>query len=154
MTWNHKKNALTLKDCSVVLSVLSARGVTFSVYSGGIMGDLSKNFSRWEFQCKCGCGYDTVDYLLLSELQKLRDELNSAISINSGSRCKNHNSNVGGSSRSMHVQAKAADIVVSGYTSKEVFDILTCRFPNYYGKGLYNSFVHFDVRETPATWEG
>ena len=25
------------------------------------MGDLSENFSRSEFECKCGCGFATVD---------------------------------------------------------------------------------------------
>ena len=25
------------------------------------MGDLTKNISRYEIACKCGCGFDTID---------------------------------------------------------------------------------------------
>ena len=37
------------------------------------MGTVSKNFSRSEFACKCGCGFDAVDVDLLAGLQALRD---------------------------------------------------------------------------------
>ena len=30
------------------------------------MGDLTKNFSRSEFACKCGCGFDDIDLVLQS----------------------------------------------------------------------------------------
>ena len=33
------------------------------------MGDLTRNFSRNEFKCKCECGFDTVDYELVTILQ-------------------------------------------------------------------------------------
>ena len=36
------------------------------------MGDLSENFSRHEFACKCGCGNDTVDAELIRVLQSVR----------------------------------------------------------------------------------
>ena len=34
------------------------------------MGDLTSNLSRHEFACECGCGFDTVDFELVTVIQK------------------------------------------------------------------------------------
>jgi hypothetical protein len=44
------------------------------------MGDLSAHFSRSEFACKCGCGFDDVKPDLIEALEALRAILN-ALSI-------------------------------------------------------------------------
>jgi len=36
------------------------------------MGDLSPHFSRHEFACRDGCGYDTPEPELLAALEELR----------------------------------------------------------------------------------
>jgi len=73
------------------------------------MGDITKNFSRHEFTCKCGCGLNDIDHRIVHRLQVVRDILQVKITINSGCRCLNHNYNVDGKPASLHLIGKAAD---------------------------------------------
>lgn len=120
------------------------------------MGDLSPNFSRWEFECGCGCGFDTVDYELITVLEDLRSVFNQPITITSGCRCRRYNfsSKVGGSPYSLHMEGKAADIIVSNVLNELVRQELTKNYPRKYGIGRYKSFVHIDVRSAYARWSG
>ena len=77
------------------------------------MGDISKNFNRSEFACKCGCGYDNVDAMTLEIVQSVRDHFGQSVTITSGCRCPEYNAVVGGSKNSQHVKGRAADIVVA-----------------------------------------
>ena len=88
------------------------------------MGNLTKNFSKREFDCRCGCDmpedvYNNVKSLAI-ELQIIRDFTNESISINSGYRCLKHNRDIGSNDRSQHPKGKAADIVIDGYNPDEV----------------------------------
>jgi len=74
------------------------------------MGDLSKDFSRSEFACRCGCGFDDVNLILVERLQAIRNALGEPIRILSGCRCPTHNRKVGGSSASAHLAGHAADV--------------------------------------------
>lgn len=119
------------------------------------MGDLSKNFSRNEFTCLCGCGQDTVDAELIMVLENLREKLFSrAIMILSGCRCQKHNDNMGGRPLSYHILGKAADIVVDGASSDIVVECLKDIYPERYGIGSYpkRKFIHVDVRTKKARW--
>jgi len=120
------------------------------------MGNLSEHFDRAEFQCRCGCGWDTVDAELIRVLEDLRQSLdNRPITINSGCRCKMYNALVGGSPKSQHLLGKAADIRVEGFDPSEVADFLEDKYSNCYGIGRYDSFTHVDVRSgAPARWGG
>ena len=51
---------------------------------------LSDNFSRTEFACKCGCGFDTVDSLTLEALESIRKHFNKPVTVTSGCRCLVH----------------------------------------------------------------
>ena len=82
------------------------------------MGDVSKNFSRKEFACNCGCGFAAVDIALLCGLQELRDIAGRGITISSGCRCEARNKKVGGASKSFHKFAMAADIVIAQATEE------------------------------------
>nr|WP_055733276.1 D-Ala-D-Ala carboxypeptidase family metallohydrolase [Agarivorans gilvus] len=86
----------------------------------------------------------------------MRKELGKPIKINSAYRTPEHNHKVGGKKNSLHVQAKAADIVVSGMTPKDVhakiLDLIACKKMAEGGLGLYNTFVHYDVRGYKARW--
>ncbi len=113
------------------------------------MGDVSKNFSRKEFVCKCGCGFNAVDVDLLAGLQALRDLAGRPISITSACRCESHNKRVGGASKSQHKYAKAADIVIQGLTPGEMATL--AEKVDVFQKGAiitYNKdgFIHVDVR--------
>ncbi len=113
------------------------------------MGDVSKNFSRKEFACKCGCGFDAVDINLLAGLQALRDLANRSISITSACRCESHNKRVGGASKSQHKYAKAADVVIQGLTPAEMTKLAE-QVPEFQKGAVitYNGdgFIHVDVR--------
>lgn len=116
------------------------------------MGDISKNFNRSEFACKCGCGMDTVDTGLLFMLQDIRDKFG-PIMINSANRCETHNKSVGGSDASQHKKSRAADIVPLVASLEEVARYIDQSYSNC-GLGVYNSFIHVDSRNHKARWEG
>lgn len=121
------------------------------------MGDLSKNFSRWELECKDGCGFNTVDAELINEiLQPARDDLKRKIIItpNGGCRCYLQNIACGGSKNSQHKEGKAADIKVEGVSPQDVYEYFCKKFPDKYGFGLYPTFIHVDCRSIKARWVG
>ena len=118
------------------------------------MGDLSNNFSREEFACSCGCGFNVVDAELLAVLQTMREELDASIHINSSCRCLNHNKEIGGSPKSQHLLGKAADINVKGCTPLFVQEYLLGKYKGRYGIGSYKSFTHIDVRGVESRWIG
>jgi uncharacterized protein YcbK (DUF882 family) len=113
---------------------------------------LSEHFKRSEFACKCGCGFDTVDYELLVVLEDVREWANNIVHINSGCRCEQCNAYIGGSSGSQHMEPRAGDIVVRGRTPREVYEYLDERYPNKYGIGSYETFTHIDTRVNKARW--
>ena len=61
------------------------------------MGDISKNLSRWEFACGCGCGFDTADYALVNVLQSCvnyfehKYKRDIRIDITGPNRCREYN---------------------------------------------------------------
>jgi uncharacterized protein YcbK (DUF882 family) len=118
------------------------------------MGDISKHFWRWEFACNCGCGFDTVDTELDFILQvDLRYHYNKKVIIDSGCRCPYWNEHEEGSTGSWHLKARAADVRVEGVSPLAVYTHLNERYPNKYGLGLYDSFVHVDSRPDKARWD-
>ena len=125
------------------------------------MKKLTTNFNLSEFRCKDGT--DVPAELmpnvqkLANELQRLRDELGLPIKINSGYRTKSYNKKIGGASNSMHVQAKAADIVVTDITPtnlyKRIEKLIEEGKVNFKGVGVYDTFVHVDVRDRRSRWD-
>ena len=122
---------------------------------------LTKNFDLKEFECKCGCKMPLEVYenviKLAGELQKLRTYLDRPIKINSAYRCESHNSNVGGSKTSQHLLGKASDITVQSLNPAEVFivieDLIDMGEMLQGGLGLYDTFVHYDIRKSKARWD-
>ena len=107
---------------------------------------ISNYFTRKEFECKCGCGFATVDVELLEVLEFVRVSFNKPVTINSACRCDSHNSSVGGADGSKHKLGIAADIVVKDIDPLDVYKFLDAAYPVSYGIGKYNSFTHIDVR--------
>lgn len=118
------------------------------------MGDISKNFSRSEFACKCGCGFQTIDVDLIKILETIRSHFKEPVKINSACRCDEHNARVKGSQASKHKQGIAADIIVRDVKPYDVYLFLDSFMPNSYGLGLYKTFTHVDVRKIKARWKG
>ena len=118
------------------------------------MGDLSKNFSRHEFACRC-CGRAEINQRLVDALQELRDLAGLPVRVTSGYRCPEHNRAIGGATRSQHLLGTAADIVVRGMTPAEMYRLAEDieAFHNG-GIGVYpdKGFIHVDVRDGRARW--
>ena len=111
---------------------------------------IAPHFNRSEFACKCGCGFDTVDVLLVEALEAIRDYFGTAITPTSGCRCPTHNKAVNGAPNSQHLRGRAADIQVRDVALSKIAD-----FAEDLGLsvGRYNTFIHIDSRSgTPARW--
>lgn len=123
--------------------------------------NLTKNFSKSEFDCNCGC--DMPDDVLLeitklaSQLQYVRDFVRKPIKLTNAYRCPKHNKAVGGVSNSQHILGKAADIQISDMEPAEVYNTIDNLAEHGHilqgGLGKYNSFVHYDIRKTKARWD-
>jgi len=124
------------------------------------MGDLARYFSTWELICHCNddnCpGKSTKpSAILLGGLDKLREFSGCAININSGIRCKDHNTKKGGSDNSRHLpqHADAADVVIQGKNVREMVDLaLKIACFRYGGIGIYQNRIHLDTRPYLARW--
>ena len=114
---------------------------------------LSRNFERAEFACRCGCGFDGVSMRLVSALQQLRDGLGKPVRVTSACRCAAHNKRCGGAAKSTHLSGRAADVKVAGLTpadiAREAEEIPAFRDG---GMGRYKTFLHLDVRGHRARW--
>ena len=126
------------------------------------MGDLTENFSLREFRCKDGTDVppELVENvkLLAKNLQVIRQRIGKPLRIVSGYRSPAYNKKCGGTKKSQHMQAKAADLRVSGMSSDELHAIIIELIDDAKimqgGVGKYPSFVHYDVRGRKARWSG
>ena len=122
---------------------------------------LEKNFSLHEFKCKDGTEVpeDLIDNvkLLAENLQVLRDYIQKPIIVISGYRTLEYNTKIGGAKRSLHLVAKAGDIVIPGITPLEIKDTILQLIKEGKmkegGIGIYSTFVHYDVRGWKARWD-
>lgn len=132
------------------------------------MGDITRNFSRREFRCKCGCGLADPHPVLVCAAQYLADWLRAdRVIVHSGSRCAAHNAAVGGAPGSMHLRQPglggytcAADLRFPGLPILDVVKAaeIVPPFANG-GLGVYIDarpggvdFVHVDCRRGEARW--
>jgi len=139
------------------------------------MGDLTKNFSRAEFSCRCGCGFDVADFSLVEMLQSIADRIyedgpqlsgfGTYCVVTSGCRCPAHNRAVGGAEHSQHLLGRAADMQFfhrskdgSKGTIVSVDTVYSCikkiDFKSSTSVGVYDSFIHIDSRTGgPKFWD-
>ena len=115
---------------------------------------LTKNFSKSEFECKCGNCEIPKEVLpniqkLANQLQVLRTATEQPIRINSAYRCLKHNRNIGSNDSSQHVLGKAADIVIKGQIPEQTANLIESLISNgdilQGGLGKYNTFTHYDI---------
>lgn len=125
--------------------------------SGTGMGDLSRNLSRYEISCKCGCGYDSIDAETLRVFQECIDhiqrnsETRLVVDVHSGCRCFAWNDHEGGADNSYHLKARAIDFSIRGIDPTLVSLYLSRKYRGKYGVGNYPTFTHLDTR-TDGTW--
>ena len=107
------------------------------------MGDITRDFSRHEFACKCKCGFDAININLIHRLQVVRDILRVEIVVNSGCRCNGHNYSVGGKTSSLHLDGLAVDWTVE---DEEKFMEAGRLLANWSGGfHQYSNFIHTDI---------
>lgn len=123
---------------------------------------LTENFNLDEFHCNDGTPVPN-EYMenvlkLANNLQVLRDEIKTSITVISGYRTPEYNSrkDVGGKKASKHLIAQAADIVTRVHTPQQLAFIIERLIKDKKmkqgGIGIYPSFIHYDVRGTKARW--
>ena len=123
---------------------------------------LSENFSLSEFRCNDGTDVpeEYMDNVkkLTENLQILRDIIGKPIIVISGYRSPDYNKKISGVKRSQHMLAKAADIIIRGMDTRDVAnlikDLIKQGKMHSGGVGLYETFVHYDVRGRNARWYG
>lgn len=121
---------------------------------------LTPNFNKKEFASKDGAGMPEPVWenikTLAKQLEVLRSALNKPITISSGFRSVSHNKRIGGVSDSQHVLGKASDLQVSGLKPKKVYETIEKLIKQgkmlQGGLGLYDTFVHYDIRGQEARW--
>jgi uncharacterized protein YcbK (DUF882 family) len=122
---------------------------------------LTKNFTKEEFDSKDGSEMpdDVLPNIqkLANQLQYVRDYLEQPIKVNSGYRSLTHNTAIGGSQNSQHLIGRAADIRVKNISSKTLYDLIEDLIDKgeilQGGLGLYNTFVHYDIRKSKVRWD-
>lgn len=94
---------------------------------------------------------------LAEQLQVIRDEIKLPININIAYRPYWWEKMRGRKGTSQHTLGKAADITVKGMSTKVLHKIILNLAQDGEiingGVGLYNTFVHYDIRPYPARWK-
>jgi uncharacterized protein YcbK (DUF882 family) len=122
---------------------------------------LTKNFSLSEFACHDGTPVpeSKIDNVkaLANNLQVIRDELGAPLQILSGYRTPTWNTKVGGAAKSMHKEAKAADLTTKGLSPRQlhakIASLIKAGKIADGGLGLYRGFVHYDIGAV-RRWNG
>lgn len=112
------------------------------------------NFRVNEFACSDGSDPVFISPELVKVLQKIRNHFKVPVTINSAYRTPTKNKAVGGTAYSQHLYGTAADIVVKGVPPKTVAAYAETLLQGTGGIGIYNTFVHIDVRKTKSRWKG
>ena len=95
--------------------------------------------------------------VLAEQLQIIRDYVGQPITINIAYRPHWWEKMRGRNGKSQHCLGKAADIVVKGMGTKElhkaILELIEQGKIVNGGVGLYNTFIHYDIRPYPARWK-
>ncbi len=99
-------------------------------------------FTRTEFDCRCGCGYNVVKPQFLLKLDLARTFAGIPFVLNSGCRCPDHNKAVKSTSEN-HIIGVAADIRCN--TSSNRHKVLSGLFAVGFQRiGVYRTYIHVD----------
>lgn len=116
--------------------------------------NLTKNFVKERFACKCGCGYNVIQLHFVQRLQLIRDEVGFPMRVTSGCRCPVWNKHEGGTEKSAHVKGEAADIACTN--SYQRFMIIAVAIALGFKRfGISKNFIHLDMGEDlphPRIW--
>ena len=123
---------------------------------------LSPAFRVREFRCRDGTDTILIDEGLVVLLQCIREHFGKPVTITSGYRTASHNTKVGGSKSSQHIQGRAADFWVEGVSVATVAAYAEKLLPGRGGIGRYpkdaahptrkTGWVHVDTRPNKSRW--
>lgn len=116
----------------------------------GTFWDGIKYFKRSEFKCKCGgkyCnGYPVeMQEAVVKAADKVRAHFGKPVVVSSGIRCTRHNAAVDGVSNSRHLQGKAIDFSVSGFSASMVLAYVQSLPEIRYAYAINSNYVHMDI---------
>jgi len=115
---------------------------------------LSTHFQLHEFACTDGSKPVFLSQALVDILEAIRVHFGRPVTVTSGYRTVSYNAGLKNSSKkSQHCNGLAADIKVEGHTPKEVYDYACSLLGDHGGVGIYNTFVHVDVRASKSRWD-
>lgn len=111
-----------------------------------------KNFKKSEYKCKCKGKYcngypSEIAMRLVMEDQYLRNYFGAAVRLTSGVRCKTHNKNVGGVSKSKHMEGLASDKNITNQTAANILKVIKTLPFNRYCYDITKKEVHGDVKK-------
>ena len=115
---------------------------------------VSDHFWMSELECRCDCESYIGNDELLRLLEEVRAHFGKPVKVTSSTRCESHNAAVGGRVGSRHTKGEAADIQIAGVAPSDIYRYFDREYPNALGLGLYNTFVHVDVRLDKGRWNG
>lgn len=115
---------------------------------------LSRSFNSYEFECPCGqCVEQRISVALVDSLQKVRDDIQDVLVINSAYRCEGYQAELERrgyktAKNSQHLLGNAADI------SSRSFEPLRRSVWKYFmAIGVASNFFHVDERrDKMRTW--
>lgn len=130
------------------------------------MGDISPHFSRKDFACACGCGFNEPHPALVAGLEALRSLAQSPITITGPLRCRKRNATTPGAAKtgSYHQpqfdgSGWAADIRIAGLDTATAMYRLAEQIDVFHGGGIglyhedgHRPRIHVDVRGRMARW--
>lgn len=115
---------------------------------------ITDHFRVYEFACSDGSDVVFVSQALADILENIRMHFGKPVHINSGYRTVSYNASIKNSSKkSQHCNGLAADIKVEGHTPLEVYDYTCSLLGDHGGVGIYNTFVHVDVRAVKSRFD-
>ena len=116
----------------------------------------TEHFLYSDFICPCCDRLKIVPafYRHIGMLEQMRHEAGFPIVVNSGYRCPSHNRSVGGTQNSWHLLF-ATDIRPEspGEDSLRTLYRLALKM-DFGGIGLYDTFLHLDLRPEKVRWRG
>ena len=107
---------------------------------------LTKNFSRAEMECKCGCGLYEMDVIFMNKYQILRDFCGFPFYLNSARRCKYWNDKIGGHFQSSHMEGLATDTRVTDKLQMRTILKYAIEI-GFEGIGIADDYIHLDNKK-------
>ena len=115
----------------------------------------SNYFTEKEFACPC-CGLSNPSDEFIAKLDLARSISKIPYIITSGSRCRKHNSAVGGHKESLHIatikhQSEACDILADTDRKRFLilFGLISAGFVHL---GINKKFIHVDMSNKKGSW--